>query len=283
MRLIIYCLLVLSALVFSACDSGVEIEKIAPENLVSVSSLISPQDSVVRVYVYQGKVLGEVARADSAIIKNAKVSIADGNISSVLVFNSKTNAYEINNQVLKITALKTYRLEVVTATGVVLKASCTIPSTPAEVVIEGVKDANDFLFNLNWPPLDKTEYFTFKFELVDVLFKPRLGATSGPTMRFSFASAQSFFDNKDRPSKPIESAVINAFVAEKVSLKTTFYSLDESTFKYLNTKAAANNWNSNTSGFVPNLREPQAIFSNIEGGVGVFSGYNQRIAIFKIL
>lgn len=278
-----YYFLVIMGLLLTACDSGVEIQNLMPQNLVSVSSLISPQDSVVRVYVYQGKALGDIARADSAVIKNAKVSIADDNAVSVLVFNSKTNAYEINNQVLKVMASKVYRLQVVTATGITLKAGCTVPPTPADVLIDGVKEGNDFLFNLNWPPLDKTEYFTFNFTLVDVIFKPRLGATFGPQMSLFSTLTRNLFNNKDRPNKPIESRVINAFVAEKVSLKTTFYSMDESTFKYLSTKADANNWNSNTSGFVPNLREPQPVFSNIEGGVGIFGGYNQKITIFKIL
>ena len=274
---------IVSALIGAACNSGVENQVLTPQNLVSVSSLISPQDSIVRVFVYQGKTLGEIANASQAVIKDAKLSIADENVSRDLVFSAKTNSYEISNQVLKVMASKTYRLQVITATGIVLKASCTVPPTPAEVVIDGIKDGNDFVFNLNWPPVDNTAYFSFDFELTDVVFKPRLGVTFGPQLALFFGGTQSLFNNKDRPNKPIERKVVNAFVAEKISLKTAFFSMDENTFKYLSTKADANNWNANTSGFVPNLREPQPVFSNVEGGVGVFGGYNKKVSVFKIL
>ena len=74
-----------------------------PDNLVAVSSLISPQDSVVRVYVYQGKALGEVARSDAAIISDAKVTIEGDNTIHSLVFDAKTNSYSISNQEVKVT------------------------------------------------------------------------------------------------------------------------------------------------------------------------------------
>ncbi|TAF94831.1 MAG: DUF4249 domain-containing protein [Cytophagales bacterium] len=274
--------LILLAFLVASCDSGVEIERLSLENLVAVSSLISPQDSVVRVYVYQGKALGGIARPDKAIINDAKVSISDESTSKDLVFDAKTNSYAISNQELKITASKQYRLQVSTVGGLVLKATCIVPPNPAEVVIDGVKDGNDFFFNLNWPPIEKTAYFTFNFELTGVVFKPRLGATSGPSLSL-FLALNNLIDNSSRPSKPIESKVINAFVAEKVSLKTTFFALDKNTFNYLNTKTEANNWNANTSEFVPNLREPQAVFSNIMGGVGIFGAYNKVVFITTIL
>ena len=266
-----------------SCNSGVEIERLAPKDLVAVSSFISPQDSIVRVYVYQGKALGDIANSDKAVIKDAKVSISDGSTTQNLLFDEKTRSYAISNQVLKVTASKRYALEVNTATGTVLKATCQIPPNPAEVQIDGVRDANDFIFSYAWPPLEKIAYFTYNFELTDVLFRPRLGATSGPSISLIFSADNNLFDNNDRPNKAIERKVFNAFLAEKVSLKTVFQSIDKNTFQYLKTKTDANSWNANSSGFIPNLREPQPVFSNVIGGVGVFGGYNQRISITKIL
>ena len=266
-----------------SCNSGVEIERLAPKDLVAVSSFISPQDSIVRVYVYQGKALGDIASLEKAVIKDAKVSISDGSVTQNLLFDEKTRSYAISNQILKVTASKQYALQVSTATGTVLKATCQVPPNPAEVQIDGVRDGNDFIFSYAWPPLEKTAYFTYDFDLTDVLFRPRLGATLGPSFSVIAIAQNNLFDNRDRPSKTIERKVINAFLAEKVSIRTVFNSIDKNTFQFLKTKTDANNWNSNASGFIPILREPQPVFSNVTGGVGVFGGYNQRISIFKIL
>jgi|JI6StandDraft_1071083.scaffolds.fasta_scaffold94686_2 hypothetical protein len=263
-----------------SCNSGVEIDRILPDNLVAVSSLISPQDSVVRVYVYQGKALGEVARSDAAIISDAKVTIEGNNTIHSLVFDAKTNSYSISNQEVKVTPSKQYKLQVTTKSGIILKASCIVPSNPDMTIIKGLQEGNDYIFNLEWPVLDKVAFFTFSFDLTDVIFKPQLGASSGPSL--GFITGSNLFNNNDRPNKLIESKVFNAFRAEKVSLKTTFYSLEGNAFNYLKTKTDAYNWNSNTSGLIPNLREPQPVFSNIQGGVGIFGAYNQGITITSI-
>jgi Domain of unknown function (DUF4249) len=118
--------------------------------------------------------------------------------------------------------------------------------------------------------------------LADVVFIPRLGATSGPSLSFFFTNTTTLFDSNYLPDSPTERKVFNAFLAERVSLKTTFYSMDKNAFNYLATLAEADNWNSNTSGFVPNLREPLPVFSNVSGGVGVFGAVNRRVAVTKI-
>jgi hypothetical protein len=263
-----------------SCNSGVEIERISPDNLVAVSSLISPQDSVVRVYVYQGKALGEIARSNAAIISDAKVTMEGDNTIHSLVFDAKTNSYSISNQEIKITPSKQYKLQVTTKSGLVLKAACIVPPNPDMTIIKGWQEGNDYVFNLDWPILDKVAFFTFRFELTDVIFKPQLGASSGPSL--GLITGINLFNNNDRPNKLIGSKVFNAFRAEKVALKTTFYSLESNAFNYLKTKDDAYSWSANTSGLIPNLREPQPVFSNIQGGVGIFGAYNQAITITSI-
>lgn len=151
-----------------SCNSGVELERILPADLIVVSSLISPQDSIVRVYVYQGKALGEVARSDAAIISDAKVTIEGDNTIHSLVFDAKTNSYSISNQEVKISASKQYKLQVTTKSGSILKAVCIVPPTPDMTTIKGFQDGNDYIFNLDWPALDKVAFFTFRFELTIV-------------------------------------------------------------------------------------------------------------------
>ncbi len=280
MKQLCYFFGLMASLWIIACDSRVEIDRISPTDLIAVSSLISPQDSVVRVYVYQGKALGEIARSDAAIITDAKVTIEESGIIRNLVFDAKTNSYSISNQELKVAPSKRYKLQINTRSGLVLKAACIVPPNPDMTIIKGLQEGNDYIFNLEWPVLDKVAFFTFRFELTDVIFKPQLGASSGPSL--GFITGSNLFNNNDRPNKLIENKVFNAYRAEKVAIKTTFYSLEGNTFNYLKTKNDAYNWNSNSSGLIPNLREPQPVFSNIQGGVGIFGAYNQAVTITPI-
>lgn len=274
-RFFFLCVLAANLALFS-CESGVVEERIAPENLVAVSALISPQDSIVRVYVYQGKALGDIARSDLAVIKDAKVTIEGGGMSRDLVFETKTNSYAISNQLLKVRPSKQYKLQVTTKTGV-LKATCVMPPDPEKAIVVGVKSGDDYGFSLEWPAVENVTYFSLGFELKDVIFKPQLGASSGPQLGFILGN--NLFNNKDRANQTIENKIFNAFRAERISLKTTLYSMDENAFNYLKTRSDAYSWSANTSGLIPNLREPQSLYSNIEGGVGIFGAYNQSTTI----
>ncbi|WP_428667516.1 DUF4249 domain-containing protein [Runella sp.] len=262
----------------TSCNSGVEIERISPENLVALSSFISPQDSIVRVYVYQGKALGDISRSETAVISDAKVTIEEEGKIHTLGFESKTNSYEISNQILKVTPSKHYTLQVTTKSGLVLKAACTVPSNPDTLLFESVKEGNDFVFSPVWP--EKTSFFTFSFELKNVIFNPKLGATTGPYL--GVVTGNNLYESADRPNKLLENKVYNAFLAETISLKITLYSLDKNAFNYMKTKVEAYNWSANTSGLIPNLREPQPVYSNVQGGVGIFGSYNQSINVIII-
>ncbi len=265
----------------SACDSGVEIERIATDKLVAVSSFISPQDSVVSVNVYRGKALGEIARSDNAVVSDAKVSMSDGVKNYDLKYNSKSNRYEIDNAILKVTTLKTYSLQVITTDGIILKSSCQVPATPSDFEIKGYRKGNDYVFGFDWPTNSQIRYFTYNVELVDVKFTPKLGATSGPSLDFTFGLP--IYDSNNNKQTNIERIVTGAYSADKVSLQVKFNSLDPNLYKYLKTKSEADIWSANSNEFVPNLKEPQPVFTNIVGGVGVFGAYSQVVKTVVIL
>ncbi|WP_028667614.1 DUF4249 domain-containing protein [Runella zeae] len=262
-----------------SCQSGVEIERISAENLFAVSSLISPQDSIVKVYVYQGKALGSVVRSGEAVIKDAKVSIEDDSTVHSLSFDAKNNSYFIDNRTLKVRASKSYRLRVSLSTGAILKGNCTVPPNPDKVVVAGNKEGNDYAFSIQ-KPANNVSFFTFNFELKNIVFVPKLGASTGPYLGLLVGNG--LFDAKDFTVNSIENKVFNAYLAESVSLQTMLYSLDSHSYHYLKTRADAYTWEANTSGLIPNLKEPKPLYSNIEGGVGIFGAYNQSISLTPI-
>jgi len=263
-----------------SCNSGVEVERISADKLVTVNAFISPKDSIIRVYVFKGGALGDVLNVEKAVIKNATVSIANDLGGKGLFFDEKSNSYIISNQLFRVMPTKKHFLKVKTAEGIELNAECVVPASPDEPVIEGNKDNNDFGFSLAWPS-EQTRYYTVLFDLINVDFTPRLGASSGPSL--GFVASANLFDNKDRSPKPVEWKIRNAFLANKISLQTVFTSLDENAYKYLKTRETAYSWNRNSGNFFPNLQEPQPVFSNIRGGVGVFGAYNsvEKIVVIK--
>lgn len=260
------------------CDSGVEVERIAANQLISVSSFISPQDSIVRVYVFKGRDLGSSARADSSVLRDAQVTISDGNKSVVLPYNTSLRSYVVDNKTLKITASKQYQLRV-KAGNIVCTASCKIPENPIAPIISQSRENDDFTGVLSWPATETARYFTLSYDLRDVIFRPQLGNTTGPYTGFL---SSTLFDRQKQDSEEFEIRVFNAFKADKVSLRVVYQVIDEPTFNYLKTYRDFDNWRINSDGFIPNLREPQAVFSNIQGGVGIFGGYNQATLLFKI-
>ena len=264
---------------FLSCQSGVEIEQISPENLVAVSSLISPQDSIVKVYVYQGKALGSVVRSSEAVISDAKVSIADDSTVYMLHFDAKNNSYFVDNHTLKVRPSKSYKLQVQLPTGAILTGNCTVPPNPDKAVVEGNKEGNDYAFSIQ-KPANNVSFFTFHFELKNVVFVPKLGASTGPYLGILVGNA--LFETKDFIANSIENKVFNAYLADSVSLQTTLYSLDSHSYHYLKTKTDAYTWGANTSGLIPNLKEPKPLYSNIEGGVGIFGAYNRSISLTPI-
>ena len=270
----------LGGLLFYSCNSGVEINRINPSKLIAVSSFISPQDSVVKVYVSKARALGEVLNSNTAVITDAQVNISDGVTIQNLTFDIKTQSYLVSTKIFKIVALKTYQLNVKTQ-GISVSATCQVPPVIQGLSLDGVRADNNYVFSFNWKFPENLRYFFFDLDVTDVVFVPKLGQSSGPSI--PIIRSYSLTDRNDISKNAYLYSVSNAFLAEKVSLKTTVYGLDENAYKYLKTRNEANNYGGNTNNFFPNLQEPQPIFSNIQGGVGVFGAFNkaQYVTVIK--
>ena len=58
--------------------------------------------------------------------------------------------------------------------------------------------------------------------------------------------------------------------------------LEEALHRYMSDNRNLSNWNSNTSGFIPSFREVKSVYSNVEGGIGIFAGYNRSEITVKV-
>ncbi|AEI50514.1 DUF4249 family protein [Runella slithyformis] len=276
MRCILF--ITLLAGVLSSCESGVEIERIPLNKLIAISSFISPQDSVLCVHVYRGQEMGSILRPDSAVIREAQVTISDGIRMTAFTYNASRKCYTLSSQIADIQPEKEYRLQVKVG-NTVCNASCRIPPNPVVPNVNQSKVNDDFIALFNWPSSEKNRYYIFNYSLRDIVFRSQIGNPIGPYIR---TPTNTLFDRQDKEANEMEIRVINAFKADRVSLAVFYQAVDENTYKYLKTYQDFSNWQNNTDHLIPNLREPQPVFDNIEGGIGIFGGYNRLDTLFKI-
>lgn len=227
------CILFISLLagVLSSCESGVEIERIPLNKLIAISSFISPQDSILCVHVYRGQEMGSILRPDSAVIREAQVTISDGIRITALTYNASRKCYTVYNQIADIQPVKEYRLQVKVG-DVVCNASCRIPPNPVAPIVNQSKVNDDFIALFNWPSSEKNRYYIFNYSLRDIVFRSQIGNPTGPYVR---TPTNTLFDRQDKDANELEIRVFNAFKADRVSLAVLYQAVDENTYKYLKT------------------------------------------------
>ncbi|AHM61847.1 hypothetical protein D770_17975 [Flammeovirgaceae bacterium 311] len=261
----------------SGCDSGVEMEDIATEELYAVSSWVSPQDTLLQVYLFKANRIGTVARWDSAQVKNALVLISDGTKTDTLLFNPEKGRYESKPRHLQIEPLNQYDLKILTPSDILLEASCSIPPTPAMPVVAGVRAGDDYSFTIRTANILEHQYFsliTFAKGMVE-FEDPRFG-TQRYNIHARFLNEPAFPAEKGAHLDQYNGIVSRAYSAENPRLFVSLQYLEEGLYKYLRNYQRYDHWQSNNTGALfPNFQEPQPLYSNIKGGVGIFAGYNQ--------
>lgn len=267
---------VISIVTLLSCESGVEFENIPTKNLLSVSSFISPQDTVFTAYLYSARELGSISNRDSSVVKDAIVIISDEITSDTLVYQSKTKRYEIKRKNLTILPLHTYFLTVLTSAGEVLNASCIIPPTPLIPIIEGEKKDNDFLFSVKWNNPFDYKYFTLIASAEGTYEFTYPWGTQTEQLSANFIDDLIFPSDGQSMTNIYVGIVPFAYTADSPKLKITLRNVENNIFKYLESYRKYQNWDANNSGnLFPNFQEPKPIFTNITAGVGIFAGYNQ--------
>lgn len=135
-------------------------KNIKPEKLLAVTSFISPQDSVFKVFVFRGSPLGSTIKKDSAAVKDALVTISDGIGYDTLYLTFEINPntgpgtrsyrYSGKKQNVIVTTGGTYQLNVQTPSGENIHAECTIPPTPGAPAVTGERENDDYNFIVQW-------------------------------------------------------------------------------------------------------------------------------------
>ena len=277
------CLYVIFGLLSFSCDSQVEGEIVLIEELISVSSVISPQDSIFHAYVFHAGALGTVTNSHTSTVKDAQVIISDGFVGDTLIYNDERKRYEAKRKNLIIESMKSYFLTIKTASGKILSAECSIPPTPEVPEIKGKREKEDYVFTINWNNLTGFKYFTLA-----LIAEGKFTYSYPEGIRMVLLSARLlediYFPSKNQLDVNIYDGIVPAaYLAKKPKLRVILRYIEEDLYHYLVSYKKYEEWQSDNEGnLIPNFREPLPIHSNIDGGVGIFAGYNQSIAEIDI-
>lgn len=270
-------------IILLSCDPNVELDDISINELYSVSSFISPQDSIFLVHLYRAGEIGTIANADSFLVKNAQVIISDGSKGDTLTYNPETGRYEAKKEHVAIEPLKTYFLEIITTNGKILKASCTIPLKPQEPEVIGYKEGKDFLFTVSLSNSSDIKYFTLiPFAEGTIEYMGPRGPAIAQLDAYFIDFPMFPLDHQNSPSG-FDGILPSAYEAKDPKLTIFLRNIEENLYEYLKNYQEYEEWDANNTGnLFPNFQEPLPIHSNIEGGVGIFAGYNQSVVEVNI-
>jgi Domain of unknown function (DUF4249) len=282
-----YILLFIS-LFFAGCsdDGFLSVEEDAANIPFSTSPTITaflcPQDTVHKVTLsYTRPVVGkDLSREWSKNVSKAIVMLGNGE-QTVRLISGGGNTFNIKAKDFKVEAGKTYTLNVITYDGQKAEATCTIPTNIVDIKQAKIKDVSDVKF-------ETTKYLV---TWQDIPNEPNYYAVYVLTKYVSVTNKYVSVDQEDSENSITDQNNDNG----KMVTKKNFYMTKRQNYNdgsYRTTEIQILNTDVNfyryhkdldilkISGDNP-LVEPINIYSNINGGFGVFAGYTRARGIYN--
>lgn len=265
------------------CDPNVEFRNIDTNQLISISCFISPQDTTFIAYIFRASPAGSTVKRDSAAVKDAQVTISDGENYDTLFLtvsmdpNSNQNVYKYTGvrKQLSVSANSIYFIDVKAPGGIHATASCTIPPAPENLKVNGNRVDDDYHFSLEWSNPSRLKYFSLVLESEGSYENPFPGGTGKVDLKALLNEDIVYPSDKQVLHNRYEGTLPYAYRAENPSLTVSVRNIDDNLYKYFKSYQQFETWNSNNSGsLVPNFKDAPQIHSNVTGGVGIFGGYN---------
>lgn len=274
-------MLISSLLAFTACEKEVTNIKLpsVPSKLV-VTSFISPQDTRLRVYVLKSVPAISKSNLSSDDIRNASVHMSDGSKSVDFIYNEREHAYIADAKNLPIIPGNTYFLEVSDTEGRKTEASCTVPvnqNIALEIAIDSAKsqysDFMEYYMIMKWQ--DTPGEINFYRTSAEIKIEQQQNTFYQPVY-FDGYDLVTFADSRldgarfSSPPGSIWKPSYNPDYPVTNTLYAYLLNTDEHYYRYH--QSLRNNYNVDGNPFA----EPVLIYSNMNGGLGVFGSYNRH-------
>lgn len=269
--------------VLVCCNPGVENTIIHPDKLLAVTSVISPADPLLKVYVHRSSSIGQKISKENTIEKNAEVMISDGDREVILYYNEESECYESDNYFQEVQDGTQFTLHVKTHDNLSVKAVSTLPPKPGQPELTGYTSDIFYHLTAEWNNTSGYPYFTVFGKAEGKFINPILGIMD--IAGVSFEETGSNFRNQQPGRNILNGQIyIGNGLTDDVLVKITLVHIDDNLVKYAKTSRDYQNWlfNNDGSGIIPSFRENTPVHSNIEGGFGIFGSYNANTTSKKI-
>ena len=243
-----------------SCEVVVESDRLeARGGKLVVNSLIGPQSDLIIVEVSLSKsILGyQTDYYDNFedIVTSAVVSLSDGASSVFLTYDPTLKKYFIDSSLFPIATGNTYYLKV-EYLGITATAYCKIPEAVTDFWVEEEYNGYESNINVYWKDAPSVDNFYYVIANSEGL---------NNSVYYFYGDRLTSDLNKDGFTISAEgTAYIGESGARNVNIEVI--SLDENYYEY-ETRLA------NNSGDDP-FSEPIPRYSNVNGGVGIFAGFN---------
>jgi hypothetical protein len=281
----------------AACEKEVtSLNLPAPESQLAINAFISPQDTVVEVAVYESKpVFGERPGSVTDLIRDATVTLSDGQRTVALTlpgnvpFASSRN-YHVMARDFPIEAGKTYFLRVSTPDGRLVTAQCTVPAAPpvpemrfnlpVDTSASGTPNYREYTGALHWQDPAGEENFYRVDADINYVRVDNQGTVWDDWRQIYWSDDKSttFSDARldgAQFSSPETTFPVVRDYHDSITLYAYLLHTDRAYFEYHRTIRA------NTDGNP--FAEPVLVYSNVEGGLGVFAAFNRTTLEVKLL
>ncbi len=246
-----------------------------PSRLV-VMSFISPQDTLIKVNVQESAPL---FKRNSKIqpITNAQVVLSNGT-QSITIPHKQNGDYTLKANLFAIEAGKEYTLTV-SDVGRKVTASCKIPASVNKTLSVEITNSpnptqSPYIVRGTWTdnPAETNYYRTLGYVL-SYQYMPNTDLTVKDTVYSKAFEFDAIHKDTDRQggnfSVKSDLFVSSGFEDIKDRYLFLLFNTDENYFKYAQTLETAT-----YSGDNP-FAEPSPVYSNVQGGLGIFAGYQQ--------
>lgn len=287
--------------VFSSCQKDATNVKLPPAKIQLVlQSFISPQDSLIKVYVTESTpIFGQTQNTGGYnCLKDAKVEIIHNSIIYNILYDANENAYIIDSNQLKIIAGDDYSIKV-TRGNETVTGSCTVPfplsfdlnldkiELNAEIDPQ-TKDTINVSYRLATSFTDlltPSDYYRVYINSYSTNWEYLYDNQGNIVDSFiSDHSNLTYFENGDQEyisdteydrMKILQNSTVFLSGGRSASILSTKISLgimhtDVNYYKYQTSAIAHLNNQGNP------FAEPSLVFTNIQGGLGIFAAYNYR-------
>lgn len=283
-------ILLLGALGFQACETDItdDVNISTTPDLV-VTSFISPQDTALEVHVSKSRpVVGQVITPDAALVPDATVRISQGGQSVLLRYHPERRLYRAKASLLPVLAGQTYTLSVTTPDHDAVTGTCTVPIT-TDIAVTSLShnirkqpwwnggEYDEHVLTFKWQDAPGRENFyhpVAEREYKDPNSQLHLrDAMNGEGKRYFsdqskdglvFTASRSYSIMPGQPDP--RPANLHLYLAVT----------DRAYFLYHQSLEQHEDTNGNP------FAEPVLIYSNVRGGLGVFSAYNQVQATYML-